>query len=274
MAAQIPDIPSAPTTTINQASIIITWPLPFNGASAITAYTVRIRESDGATFTEDVTHCNGATALIISQRTCTIPVSVLTSAPYSHDWGVEIYAIVSATNIIGESEYSVPGNGAVMLTVPDAPENLENVPSQTNGSQIGLTWIDGPISGGADVLDYTLNWDRADGTWEVYESGITTVPYVVTGLDYGLIYTFTVQARNSHGLSDESASVSILSAQTPNQPDPPTTQFVGTNIVIRWTAPVSGGSPITAYRIIIRESDGTTFTEDNVNCDGSDETIF
>ena len=96
----------------------------------------------------------------------------------------------------------------------------------------------------------------------------------MSGLDYGLIYTFTVQARNSHGLSDESASVSILSAQTPYQPDPPTTQFVGTSIVIRWTAPVSGGSPITAYRVIIRESDGTTFTEDKVNCDGSDEAIF
>ena len=250
--------------------------MPFNGASAITAYTVKIRESDGATFTEDVAHCNGATALIISQRTCTVPVSVLTTDPYNHDWGVEIYAIVSATNILGESDYSVPGNGAVMLTVPDAPENLANVPSETNGSQIGLTWVDGPMSGGADVLDYTLNWDRAEsGIWEVYDSGITPpLPYVVTGLDYGLIYSFTVQARNSHGLSDESAPVSILSAQTPNQPDPPTTQFVGTDIVIRWTAPVSGGSPITAYRVIIRESDGTTFTEDAVNCDGSDATIF
>jgi len=59
-----------------------------------------------------------------------------------------------------------------MLTTPDAPVNLENVPSITTGSQIGLVWKDGAIDGGADILDYTITWDRATGSWEIYEAGI------------------------------------------------------------------------------------------------------
>jgi hypothetical protein len=70
-------------------------------------------------------------------------------------------------------------------------------------------------------------------------------------------------------MSDYSEPVSILSAQTPNQPDAPTTTFVGSNIVIKWNAPVSGGSIITAYKILIRQSDSITYSEERVNCDGT-----
>ena len=34
-----------------------------------------------------------------------------------------------------------------------------------------------------------------------------------------------------------------------------------------WTAPDSGGSPITGYTVSIRESDGSSFTVDSTNCD-------
>lgn len=136
-----------------------------------------------------------------------------------------------------------------MLTTPDAPVNLENVPSITTGSQIGLVWKDGAIDGGADILDYTITWDRATGSWEIYEAGIILRQYTVTGLVASLTYSFKVQARNTHGLSSYSLPVSILSAQTPNQPLPPTTDFVGTDIVISWQAPISGGSPIIGYLV-------------------------
>jgi hypothetical protein len=70
-------------------------------------------------------------------------------------------------------------------------------------------------------------------------------------------------------MSDYSEPVSILSAQTPNQPDAPVTTFVGSSIVIKWNAPISGGSPITAYKILIRQSDGFTYSEEKINCDGT-----
>lgn len=60
-----------------------------------------------------------------------MPISKLIVVPYELAWGSQIYAIVSATNVKGESLYSPEGNGAVILTNPEAPTDLENVPSVT-----------------------------------------------------------------------------------------------------------------------------------------------
>jgi hypothetical protein len=46
-----------------------------------------------------------------------------------------------------------------MLTAPDAPLDLQNVPEITTGSQIGLIWTEGLVSGGDTVEDYTIIWD-------------------------------------------------------------------------------------------------------------------
>jgi hypothetical protein len=46
LAAQIPEQPSAPTTTIDGDDVVITWDLPDINGSPITAYTITIRESD------------------------------------------------------------------------------------------------------------------------------------------------------------------------------------------------------------------------------------
>jgi hypothetical protein len=43
IAAQKPDVPAAPVTKINGATIIVSWVAPSNGAAAITAYTITIR---------------------------------------------------------------------------------------------------------------------------------------------------------------------------------------------------------------------------------------
>ena len=63
----------------------------------------------------------------------------------------------------------------------------------------------------------------------------------------GKTYRFTVAARNSVGYSIQSSSVSILAAEFPGQPPKPVTTLVGTNVLIEWDAPSSGGSPITYY---------------------------
>ena len=78
--------------------------------------------------------------------------------------------------------------------------------------------------------------------------------YLVTGLNPGTLYSFTVQALNSEGLSSASSPVSILAAETPATPAMPTTAIVGSNINVSWVAPTSNGSPITAYIITFRDS--------------------
>ena len=41
------------------------------------------------------------------------------------------------------------------------------------------------------------------------------------------------------------------------------------DVIITWSAPDNGGSPILGYVVYIRQSDGSTFTTDSVNCDAS-----
>lgn len=62
------------------------------------------------------------------------------ASPYSHPWGATIWAKVKAINIVGESEFSEEGNGAIIKTLPDPPINLADNPGVTSKIQVGLTW--------------------------------------------------------------------------------------------------------------------------------------
>jgi hypothetical protein len=62
------------------------------------------------------------------------------AAPFSLTWGSSVYAKVSATNIRGNSLQSLEGNGAILITVPDAPLLLSINFALTTATKIGLTW--------------------------------------------------------------------------------------------------------------------------------------
>jgi hypothetical protein len=96
----------------------------------------------------------------------------------------------------------------------------------------------------------------------------------VTGLVLGTTYEFTVEAQNSVGYSNPSESISFLHAIPPATPSAPTLVNDDTSVIIDWVAPNSNGAEITSYTILLRESDDVTFTEDAINCDGSDATII
>jgi len=86
-------------------------------------------------------------------------------APYYLIWGSSIYAKVIAKNIIGNSVESLAGNGAIILTYPDVPINLANVPSVTKSSQIGILWNEGTQNGGSSVIDYTITFGESIGSY-------------------------------------------------------------------------------------------------------------
>jgi hypothetical protein len=96
----------------------------------------------------------------------------------------------------------------------------------------------------------------------------------VTGLTLGTTYEFTVEAQNSVGYSTPSSQVVIFHAMIPTAPSAPTITNDETTVIINWIAPSNNGASITSYKVLIRESDDVTFTEDSVNCDGSDATII
>ena len=171
----------------------------------------------------------------------------------------------------GTSQESVADNGAIILTIPDAPLSVANLPLITSGSQIGVIWSEGAMNGGAEVLDYKVWSDQATDTFIDVGTGITATQFTITSLIAGNTYKIKVQARNIYGYSADSEVVSILAAQIPDQPSAPTTEFQTTQVEISWTAPFDQGSAITGYKVVIALSDAVTFSEEITDCDMSSD---
>ena len=99
-------------------------------------------------------------------------------------------------------------------------------------------------------------------------SGVTALNYNATSLTEGSTYQFKVEARNIYGFSIFSNTVSILAAQVPDQPYPaPTTLWVPDNVLVSWSIPDSGGSPIIGFNVLIRHYDNVTYSSDIIDCD-------
>lgn len=186
----------------------------------------------------------------MSSTSCTIPTATLRAAPFNLPWGSSIYAKVYATNLYGNSFVSNVGNGAIILTKPDAPNTLANVPAQTSASQISITWLKGAAEGGTPVIDYSVWFDQGNGNYIIFQSGVLPTSYITTALTMGTSYKFKVKARNAFGFSDFSNEVTILQAEKPLKPaDPVTSVLTDVSVVVSWTAPSSQGSPITSYLV-------------------------
>jgi hypothetical protein len=104
-------------------------------------------------------YCDGFNAIIVSDKTCSIPITSLTIHPYNLLKGNSVLARIIAANEYGDSDYSLAGNGAYMIIVPDAPILLLNDLGVTNRNQIGFTWSEGYSNGGYPVLDYQVFYD-------------------------------------------------------------------------------------------------------------------
>lgn len=125
-------------------------------------------------------------------------ISTLRAAPFNIPWGASIYIKVLATNVLGSSEY-VEGNGAILVTIPDAPINLADMTLVTSHTQVGLSWEDGYSDGGSAILDYRIFSSTDDLNFGVVNFGIVDQSYTITSLVAGTTYYFRVQARNIEG---------------------------------------------------------------------------
>ena len=117
----------------NGLSVTISWPIPFDGSSPITAYVIKIKKANGD-FATELVDCNGSSASVVSSASCTIPVGTLTSAPFYIEWGQKIYAKVTAKNIVNFSTESDEGGDAKILTNPSAPVGLKTEPTITSAT--------------------------------------------------------------------------------------------------------------------------------------------
>jgi hypothetical protein len=205
--------------------------------------------------------------------TCTIPVTVFRTAPYSFEWGSSIYAKVIATNIYGDSVESNEGNGAVITTTPDAPINLVEVYEQRTKSTIGLTWEAASFIGGAVIEDYRINIAIEGEAFSVLADGLLTPDYLAIDLTFGVTYQFKVESRNSYSYSPYSETITLLCAFKPDPPLVITTTNTNDLVTVNWDDPIWNRYVIHAYRFFFLEHDGVTYTEETLECDGTNANI-
>jgi hypothetical protein len=130
-----------------------------------------------------------------------VPTYIFAQSPINLAWGSSIYAKVVAVNIRGSSDGSEEGNGAVILTNPDAPLSVSNDPSVTTDTVIGLKWLEGAQNGGSPVIDYKISSTTGTNPYITLDSGVTTLSYQAINLTPGTVYKFRIQARNRFGFS-------------------------------------------------------------------------
>jgi hypothetical protein len=59
----------------------------------------------------------------------------------------------------------------------------------------------------------------------------------------------------------------------PSKPEAPITALSGANVIVTWTDPSNGGSPITGYVISLQKAD-LTFYIDSSNCAGTNPAVI
>lgn len=159
MCAFKPTAPLAPTTTVSDDKVIISWSTPTSdGGSPFNAYSVYIRDSN-LVYTLEATYCDSSiiTAIMTSTR-CTVPFTTLRSSTFNLILGNSVLAKIVASNVYGSSDPSPEGSGAVIQYVPDAPINVANDLTITSATRVGLTWVAGSSTGGSPIVDYTINY--------------------------------------------------------------------------------------------------------------------
>lgn len=82
---------------------------------------------------------------------CSVPIATLRASSFQLPWGSSVWARVNAFNKYGYSFNSAQGNGAVILTVPDAPTEVKETVMSRTATSITFTWLKGVDNGGAVV---------------------------------------------------------------------------------------------------------------------------
>ena len=96
----------------------------------------------------------------------------------------------------------------------------------------------------------------------------------MSGLSTGTLYSFRYRVKNVQGWSPFSTELSAVAANPPSQPASVTTTNDGSSVKISWSAPYHGGDSITAFTVLISQSDGIIFTADSTNCDGGSTSVL
>ena len=193
--AAVPAKPSAPTLTVGDQQLGVSWSAPADNGSDITDYDVQYSSDSGSTWTE-----------WNSSNTSTTTSATITGL--TNDTGYQVQ--VRATNGVGDSLWSDSAT-ATPATTPAKP----SAPTLTVGDQqLGVSWS-APADNGSDITDYDVQYSSDSGsTWTEWNSSntSTTTSATITGLTNDTGYQVQVRATNGVGDSLWSDSATAMPA--------------------------------------------------------------
>lgn len=134
---------------------------------------------------------------------------------------------------------------------PGTPTSVVGTPGN---QQVSVAFTP-PSALGTGTVSYTATSSPGSFT----TTGASS-PLVVTGLDNGTAYTFTVTATNSFGFSTSEASASVTPRTVPSAPAAPTATRGNVSAAVSWTAPSNGGNAISDYIVQYSSNSGSTWT--------------
>ena len=134
---------------------------------------------------------------------------------------------------------------------PGTPTSVVGTPGN---QQVSVAFTP-PSALGTGAVSYTATSSPGSFT----TTGASS-PLVVTGLDNGTAYTFTVTATNSFGFSTSEASASVTPRTVPSAPAAPTATRGNVSAAVSWTAPSNGGNAISDYIVQYSSNSGSTWT--------------
>ena len=165
--------------------------------------------------------------------------------------GGQVYTFeLTATNSQGTSSAVTLSSPIYALSSPPT-----SVVANTGNMQATISWIP-PSAGELPITNYTVT--ASPGGRSVTTINATTYRAIISGLTNGIIYTFTVVANTSGGSSDPSLPSNAITPST--VPDAPFDVISRPGdlygaIVVSWQQPLTGGSPITLYRVTMSPGD-------------------
>jgi hypothetical protein len=136
---------------------------------------------------------------------------------------------------------------------PTAPGAPAGVSATAGNASATVSWT-APSTGGSPITGYTVT--PYVGSAAQTPTTITGSPpatnATVTGLTNGTAYTFKVSATNAVGTGPDSSASNAVTPTAPTAPGAPagvSATAGNASATVSWTAPSTGGSPITGYTV-------------------------
>jgi predicted phage tail protein len=241
-------VPGAPTNVVGTPGVnqvVVTWKAPAsNGGAPITNYFVEYSSSNGRTWTRVSAAVSTATTRTVTRLTNGVPF---------------VFRVI-AQNSKGQSVASVPSPAATPRSLPAAPTGLQAT-AEIRGA--ALRWT--APTGNTLVSDYRVEMSTDKGkTWQVFNDGVSTATTArVTNLNPASGYLFRVSAVNTSGAGAAVATTTEVRPNAATVPGSTTTPLATQGrlqVFLKWGAPeVTGGSPVTDYRIEFSTDSGKTW---------------